>query len=84
MERVCNPRTGEVEAIGSEVQGHSRLFSEFEANLGYLRPYFKKQKQNKEKPDDLGLIPGPHVVEGEPIPHSCLPTTCVSHTQINK
>ena len=67
MERVCNPRTGEVETRGSEVQGHSRLLSEFEANLGYLRPYLKKQKQNHEKPDDLRLIPGPHMVEGEPL-----------------
>lgn len=37
VEHTCNPRTGEVEAAGSEVQGHPQLQNEFEVSLGYVR-----------------------------------------------
>jgi hypothetical protein len=30
---------------GSRVQGHPFLYNEFEANLGYIRPCFKKIKK---------------------------------------
>lgn len=39
---ICNQNTWEVEAGGSEVQGHPWLHSEFEASLGYVRLCFKQ------------------------------------------
>lgn len=37
---ICNPSVPEIEAE-LEVPGHPWLHGEFEATLGYLRPYFK-------------------------------------------
>lgn len=36
-----------VEARGSEVQDHPQLITEFEASLGYVRPYLKKSYEIK-------------------------------------
>lgn len=41
---ACNPSTLEVEAGGPEVQGHLRLHSEFESNLGYRRICLKSER----------------------------------------
>lgn len=41
---ACDPSTWEVKVEGSEVQGHSWAHREFEASLGFLRPYLKKQQ----------------------------------------
>lgn len=49
---TCNPSTWEVEAGGSEVEGHPWLHKEFEAGLGYMRP-----KQTK----GTFFALGPHV-----------------------
>ena len=38
----CNSSTQKIEVRGSEVQGHSQLRGEFEANLGYMRPCLKE------------------------------------------
>ena len=35
-----NPTTWQVEAGGSEVQGHPQLHSKFKASLGYMKPSF--------------------------------------------
>lgn len=35
-------RTGEVEAGGSDVKGHSHLHSKFKVNLSYIRPYLRQ------------------------------------------
>lgn len=47
----CHPGTLELEAEGSEVQGHAQLYRGFEASLSYLRPLVNKQetKVNKSK-----------------------------------
>lgn len=42
---VCDPRTWEVEAAESKLQGHPYLYSKLEANLGYNEAL----SQNKKK-----------------------------------
>lgn len=44
-----NPNTRDVEAGESEIQGHSQLYHEFKANLGYVRT-FSKRKGNLPRP----------------------------------
>ena len=41
MGQIYNPNTWEVEEEESQVQGHLGLLIEFEASLGYLRPFPK-------------------------------------------
>lgn len=44
----CNPIIREVEAGGSEVQGHPQLHSKSEASLGYKRLCLKKNTWNSD------------------------------------
>lgn len=41
MMYICNPSPQEIQAWESGVQGKPQLCSEFEASLGYKRPYFQ-------------------------------------------
>lgn len=40
--------TWEVEACGSEVQGHAELHRELKSNLNHLRPSLKQTKRSQE------------------------------------
>lgn len=42
-----DPSTEVVEAEGSEVQGHSQLYSKFKASMSCMRP-FSEEKKKKE------------------------------------
>ena len=44
-----NPSIQEKEAERSEIQGHLRLHSEYEVNLGYMGPCFKAEKILKKE-----------------------------------
>ena len=44
-----SPDTLNVEAGGSEVQGHSQLYSDFEARLSSMRHYLKQNKTKIKK-----------------------------------
>ena len=39
-----NPRTWEIEARDSRIQGQLWLFREFKTSVSYMRPYFKEAK----------------------------------------
>lgn len=41
---ICNPSAQEVQAGGLGVQAHPQLHREFDASLGYKRPFIKKKK----------------------------------------
>lgn len=47
---VYNPSTGEVEAEGSETEGHLGLHSEFEASKGHLS-WNERGQQSRPLPD---------------------------------
>lgn len=43
---TCHPSTGDVDAGGSGVEGHSWLHNELEASLGYIRLCLKTTINN--------------------------------------
>lgn len=53
-------KTGEMEEGVSKVQGHSLLHTEFEANLGYTRPYLNNSIHEKYKEISSTHIPFNH------------------------
>lgn len=53
---TCNFSTWEVEAGESIVQDHSQLHSNFEASLGYVRPFSKDLRERERKKITVSLI----------------------------
>lgn len=55
---VHNLRTWKVEAGGSGIQGNPGLHGEFEAILGYVKPYLKRKQQHNKKQEihDIHII----------------------------
>lgn len=53
------PSTGEVEAEGSEDEGHSQPHSNFEASLGYIKTLFQKWNNRANTNDKTLTIKHP-------------------------
>lgn len=44
---LCDPRTPEIEAEGSEVQGYTQQYNKSQVNLSYIRTYLKMKQKSR-------------------------------------